>query len=403
MDEKKWKRKLPCRIYDYNYKVGESYYNPQTNYIESRDNLRNKVVPPDCASYAERFATKPFYGSAYGLPYEDYEAALTQPLVQRRSASVGRDRDARDHYDRDDFPSSSRTGRGRERAPERAPRDRRLSFNFGDEEQDKPRSKFSLIDDTDFKVPVSRYVDTDYGFRSSLDKDNLVDNDSFGIPPAMKDSIQKDIVKLEKQFKKADTLERGTGGPRSQQWHEVAYNDPSDQPTRKSSVKRDNVSYRDPTTGATVRKTSYQETSRMESSSKPPRAPPKPSRLLSIEDSSSDFSTLPRPRRRHLSLSDGSNDFDFKVSSRSLRTGGDDVVERKFSGAKKVFDARRAQESDELSSNINKMINKMRKHSLTGDESSFSSRFHRASSLDPDSSSLSRRFSKSSHAYGYSK
>jgi len=397
MDEKKWKRKLPCRIYDYNYKVGESYYTPQTEYIDHRDNLRNKVVPPDCASYAERFATKPFYGSAYGLPYQDYEAALTQPLVQRRrSASAGRG-DVRDR-ERDDVPSSSRTGRGRDPKP----RDRRLSFNFADEEPDMPapRRKFSLIDDTDFKVPVSRYVDSDYGFRSSLDKDNLVDNDSFGIPSAMKDSLQKDIKKLEKQFQKADTLERGTGGPRSQQWHEVAYNDPADQPTRKTSVKRDNVSYRDPATGATVRKTSYQESSRLESSSKPPRAPPKPSRLLSMEDS--DFSALPRPRRRHLSLSDNS-DMDFKVSSRSLRTGGDDVVERKISSAKKVFDARRAVESEELSNNINRMINKMRKHSLSGDEPSYSSRFHRASSLDPDSSSITRRFSKSSHAYGYSK
>lgn len=396
MNEKKWKRKLPYRIYDYNYKVGESYYQPQTEYIDSRDNLRNKVVPPDCASYAERFAAKPIYGSAYGLPYQEHESALAQQLVHRRPSSASR-HDVRDH-DRDNVPSSSRLGREQERAP----RDRKFSFNLGEDEQDKPRRKFSLVDDLDFKVPVSRYVDSDFGFRSSLDRDNLVSDDSMGIPSAMKDSIQRDIKKLEKRFKKADTLERGTGGPRSQQWHEVAYNDRDDKPTRKSSVKCDNVSYRDPATGATVRKASYQETSRRESASKPPRAPPKPSRLLSIEDS--DFKALPRPRRRHLSLSDGDN-IDFKLSSRSTRAGGDDNIERKFSNSKKVFDNRRAIESEELSNNINKMINKMRKHSLTGDEPSYSSRFLRASSMDPDSyGSTTRRQSKSSlYSYGYSK
>lgn len=397
MDEKKWKRKLPYRIYDYNYKVGESYYNPQTQYIEDRDLLRNKVVPPECASYAERFAAKPFYGGAYGLPYDNNRSALDQPLVRRRSVSGSRADRGRD-YEPASTSSAGRLGRDRDRG--RAPRDRRLSFNLDEADLDMPRRKFSLADDLDFKTPISKYVDSDFGFRSSLDRDSLTgERDPIGIPPAMKESIQGDIRKLEKQFEKASKIERGTGGPRAQQWSEVVFNEP-DTPTRKTSVKRDNVSYRDPITGANVRKTSYQETS-SSSSSKPPRAPPKPSRLLSIEDS------MPsRPRRRHFSFSSGDDDnFDFKLSSRSIRGGGDDDIDRKFSSSKKMFDSRRAQESEELTNNINKMLGKMRKHSLTGGNESFSSsRFTRASSLDPEPRSMRSSIrSEKYSSYGVSK
>ncbi|XP_045600902.1 uncharacterized protein [Procambarus clarkii] len=384
MDEKKWKRKLPCRIYDYNYKVGESYYNPQTDYIENRELLRSKVQPPEAASYAERFANKPFYGSARGLPYGEEEAALSQPLVRRRSSSVGRSKEP----EPDDGPRSSRTGRGRER---------KLSFNL-DSPEPEPRRRFSLLDDLDFKIPVKKYIDPDYGFKTNVGKD-LGKVDDFGLNPATKKSIMDDIKNLEKKFKKADAVERGSG-TNAKRWEEVVYNEALDAPGKKT-VKKNEVTYNIPGTGTTVRKSSYQESSKFESS-KPPRAPPKPSRLLSIEDDY-DFKPPRLPRRRNISLSD--DDFKF-TTSRSIKSSFDDD-DKKFRSARKMFDHRKAQESEELSDNINKMIGKMRKHSIGDGDSYKYTRTFRSSSLDPfeNDSRVKARTQARSHqfTYGYSK
>lgn len=387
--EEKWRRKLPYRIYDYNYKVGESYYNPQTSYIEERDNLRKKIDPPECASFAERFATRPFYGRAYGLPYSETQAALNQPLAHPRPRSSSASRGG-SRYDPDDEPASGRSSRGRDRAP----RDRKLSFNLDDEDfPSKPRRRFSLADSLDFKDPISKYIDNDYGFRSSVDKENAAD-DRIGVPTVLSDAIRDDIKKLEKQFRKADTLERGTGGKRGQSWTEVAYNDAFDAPGKKT-VKRENVAYTDPVTGASVRKSSYQQSSRFESS-KPPRAPPRPMRLLSMEDSLSD--SKPRTRRRHVSISGDDQDFKFSSLSsfKSERDSGD-----KFGSSKKLFSDRRAKESEELTGNINRMLDKMRKHSLGElDTSSLNKNRPSFDSLDTPRRTRSVR---SRYSYGYSK
>ncbi|KAK8747808.1 hypothetical protein OTU49_016619 [Cherax quadricarinatus] len=385
MDEKKWKRKLPYRIYDYNYKVGESYYNPQTDYIENRDLLRSKVQPPEAATYAERFASKPFYGTARGLPYGEDEAALSKNLVNRRSSSASRT--SRDH-EPDDIPRSSRLGRGRAK---------NLSFDL-DDAKPEPRRRFSLVDDLDFKDPVKKFIDSDYGFKTSVGK-NLVSDTDFGLNPSAKQSILDGIKNLEKQFKKADAVERGTGS-RAKRWEEVVYNEALDAPGKKT-VKRDEISYKIPGTGTTVRKSSYQETSKFESS-KPPRAPPKPSRLLSLEDDY-DFKVPTRPRRRNFSLSDD----DFKLTTtRSIKSSFDDD-DKKFRSAKKMFDQRKAQESEELSENINKMINRMRKHSVGDTDSYKYTRTVRSSSVDPydnESRVKSRTLARSQNfAYGYSK
>lgn len=369
--------------------MGESYYNPQTSYIEDRDNLRKKVDPPECASFAERFATRPFYGRAYGLPYSESEAAMNQPLAHPRPRSSSASR-GRTRFEPEEEPISGRSSRSRDRAP----RDRKPSFSFDDEDfPSKPRRRFSLADSLDFKDPISKYVDSDFGFRSSVDKENAADN-RIGVPTVLSDAIRDDIKKLEKQFKKADTLERGTGGKRCQSWTEVAYNDAMDLPGKKT-VKRENVAYTDPSTGASVRKSSYQQSSKFESS-KPPRAPPRPMRLLSMEDSMSD--SKPRTRRRHISISGDDQDFNFssRSSFKSERDSGD-----KFSPAKKLFSERRAKESEELTGNINRMLDKMRKHSLGElDTSSLKSIRSPFDSLDTPRRTRSVR---SRFSYGYSK
>lgn len=388
--EEKWRRKLPYRIYDYNYKVGESYYNPQTSYIEDRDNLRKKINPPECANFAERFAARPFYGRAYGLPYGEDQAALNQPLAhpRRRSSSASR---GGSRYEPDDEPASGRSSRSRDRAP----RDRKPSFGFDDEDfASKPRRRFSLADSLDFKDPISKYIDSDYGFRSSLDKENAPE-DRVVIPSVLSEDIRNDIKKLEKQFKKADALERGTGGKRGQSWTEVVYNDALGVPGKKT-VKKENVSFTDPKSGASVRKSSYQQSSRYESS-KPPRAPPRPMRLLSMEDSLSD--SKPRTRRRHISISGG--DDDFKISSRSSFKSESDSGD-KFGSAKKLFNERRAKESEDLTSNINLMLDRMRKHSLSElDTHSLMSNRSPFDSLDAPRRTRSLR--SRNYSYGYSK
>lgn len=389
--EEKWRRKLPYRIYDYNYKVGESYYNPQTSYIEDRDSLQKKEAPPECANFAERFAARPFYGKAYGLPYGDHESYLNRPLAHpRRSSSGSR---GRSRYEPEDEPVPIRTGRGRDRAP----RDRRLSFSFDDEGDEdfmpRPRRRFSLVDDLDFKTPISKYVDSDYGFRSSVGK-NRPTNDKVAIPSVLSDAIRDDIKKLEKQFRKADTLERGTGGRRSKSWTEVVYNDGTEGPGKKV-VRTDNVAYTDPTTGANVRKSSYQQSTKIESS-KPPRAPPRPMRLLSLEDSVSDVK--PRTRRRHVSLSDDGNDFKFSSRSSFKSDSGDN----KFGSSRKMQIERRAKESEDLTSNINMMLDKMRKHSL-GELDTYPLLKNR-SAIDSDGPRRTRSVkSRFASSYGYSK
>ena len=388
--EEKWRRKLPYRIYDYNYKVGESYYKPQTSYIDERDNLRKRSDPPECANFAERFASRPFYGRAYGLPYREQDAAINQPLAHpRRSSSASR---GGSRYEPDDEPSFGRTGRGRDRAP----RERRPSFSFDDDEDftPRPRRRFSLADDLDFKTPVSKYVDSDYGFRSSVGKDRA-SGDKLMIPSVLSDSIKSDIKKLEKQFKKAETLERGTGGNRSQSWTEIVRNDAMDEPGRRT-VKKDSVTFTDPLSGSTVRKSSYQERSKFESS-KPPRAPPRPMRLLSLEDSYSDLKPTTRARRRHLSFSGDDDDFKFSSLSSQKSDSGDD----KFNSSRKMMSQRRAEESEKLTSNINMMLGKMRKHSL-GELDTYPLKNLRTS-FDSDGPRRTRSVKSRLSSYGYSK
>jgi len=94
----KWKPRHHIGIYDYNYKVGESYYNPQTKYINQRPaEARPHDTPPESQTYAERFASNPIYGSAHGLPYAETQSVFRQPVAahtvgtRSRAASLSRD------------------------------------------------------------------------------------------------------------------------------------------------------------------------------------------------------------------------------------------------------------------------------------------------------------------------
>lgn len=382
-EQNKWKRKVPTRIYDYNYKVGESYYNPQKEFIENREFLtQRKAPPPEAQTYAERFASRPFYGKAHGLPYGDEEA---QRPFQRRAASAGRARD-RASRESDDLPSAGpRAGRARDRTLSFNDDDFDLSvkkalknFSLDDDLAAPRRTKFSLDDDSDFRVPVRRAS-------TSIDRDLAAE---FAIRPENKSELMKKFKALEREFEKANAMERGAT---SRKVEHNAWNDELSLPGRRS-VKRDEVSYTDPDTGAKVHKSSYKESSKFESSSsssKPPHLPrpPRPSRLLSV-DSDSDFKVPSRPRNRRISLGDiSSDDMDIRsLASKALghiRDAGADFESKKFRGAREIRDLRRAKESEELTANINKIIKKMRNHD-EGDVNQIKvSRTFRSSSLEP--------------------
>merc|ERR1712121_446233 len=114
-DKAKWKRKLPTRIYDYNFKVSEGYYAPQTEFIETRPLHRNNVPPPEHASYAERYSERPWFGGVKGLPYPETEAAINKPFITPRSASLSRLTTPNRTFEDDDEPVSCRLSRGRSR------------------------------------------------------------------------------------------------------------------------------------------------------------------------------------------------------------------------------------------------------------------------------------------------
>jgi len=94
----KWKPRHHIGIYEYNYQVGESYYKPQTKYIHNRPVEANtSEKPPESRTYAERFASDPYYGTARGLPYAESESVFRQPDALKtvgtrsRAASLSRD------------------------------------------------------------------------------------------------------------------------------------------------------------------------------------------------------------------------------------------------------------------------------------------------------------------------
>jgi len=353
-DKKKWNRRLAPHIYDYNYKVGESYYTPQTSYIEARDLIQSRRPPPGAMSYAERYHENPIYGSARGLPYDSSQSELSKPLASRRAQSASRAR-SRDR-EVDDVTSDSRLGRSK---------DRKVSFNVDDY-----RSKFKIDDALNFQEPIRRYT------RKS---EKIAGEEDFDIKPKVKEELENEFQRIKKEFRKADSLERGSV-PKTTQYEETVYNSDLGVPGRRS-VKREEVSYTLPPSGSKVRKSSYTETSKFESS-RPPRAP-KPSRLGSLDDDL-DFKLPSRTSRlRKFSTSEIDDDeFNLKYQiprpNSRKRTIED---ETKFHQGLSLREQRRAQESEQLSANISNLIDKMKNHEIE-DGYKFT-RTIRSSSLDP--------------------
>jgi len=356
-DKKKWQRRLAPHIYDYNYKVGESYYNPQTNYIENRDLLRSRETPPEAQSFAERYANRPIYGKTRGLPYDSHRSELSKPLASRRAQSVGR-ASSRDR-DYDDYAPSSRQGRDRER---------KVSFNVDDFLQ-----KLSVDDDLKFQEPIRRYP------KSSK---KIAGEEDFDINPKVKQELEEEFKRIKKEFKKADSLERGSV-PRTTQFEETTYNSDLGVPGRRN-VRHEEVNYTLPPTGTKVKKSTHVESSKYEST-RPPRAP-KPSRFTSIDDDL-DFKMPTRSSRlRKFSISDMDDDDSFSSkyqlskpsSSRQHRSVEED---KNFQQGLSLRERRRAEESEELSSHISSLVNKIKNHD--GEGGYKFTRTIRASSLDP--------------------
>jgi len=327
---------VPTRIYDYNYRCGESYYSPQTDYISDREVLRRPTQqPPEAATFAERFAAKPFYGSAHGLPYDDAQSVRNLPPPRRSvSASRGdRSRERGGGREPEEAPRLSRTPR---------PRERRISFKdepdlgLSDAVKDIMNgfddAKFSLDDDTLFNAP------TRYATRKDKDDFNSA-ADQFLIKPHDKAEIQNKLKQIQDDFRKADEMHRGRSLPRTVDWTANGDDIELSIPQRRSSVKL-------PKSGKKLHTSKKEITIE---SLKPPKGPRTTvQKKISISHTDEDdFKLPPLPRSRRQSVSEMEDVAKFM----------DD--ERRFRNARELRKERKAQESKELTDNINRMIKKI--------------------------------------------
>lgn len=387
-DNKKWHRRLAPHIYDYNYKYGESYYNPQTEYLDGRDVFHSRQKPPEAATYAERWHSKPIYGSVRGLPYEEYDSELSKPLCDRRARSLNRagSRDRAGSRNRASsrdpeihLPSAaSRLSRGRER-----------KISFGDEDYLSKLPELSSdikllrnkVESGDYKT--KRIVDDEFNFqvaptRYRKSTEHLGSEEDFKIRPKLREDLEKEFSRIKNEFKKADSMERGSVVPRTTEYEHSVYDSNLDA-LGKRRVKREEASYTLPPSGAKVHKSSYSETTKFESS-KPPRTS-KAISTTSLDDL--DFKMPRRSRHQLIKHSTLDNDDDDNLEDFGLKQFKEKSAqeEKKFRETLALRERRRQEESNELSSNIHGLIKKMRDHDL-GDEVKFT-RTIRASSLDP--------------------
>jgi len=350
-DKSKWKRKLPTRIYDYNFKVSEGYYAPQTEFIETRPLHRTHVAPPEHASYAERYAQRPWFGGVQGLPYPETEAAMYKPLLKPRAASLSRLSTPTRTFEDDDEPVSSRLSRGRSRLG----------------------SVSRLDDDDDFYTP-----------------NNVQDID-----------VKEELRRINEKLNSAKLKPGLPVGPRSyvdtpritqSEWRRrnpyLPLND-------TSSVN--NVLARPPLppSSSIIRKSSINYETQVES--KPPLSfrtrRPSVSSVTFDDDDDEDIdissSYVRKPRSRNISFSD-SNDMPPRPPSTNRLI---EENQRRGFNAQQMADARRLQASEELSGYINRKLERLDNLSSTLPEkvdvphhTAYSRRI-RASSMDPYQSS----------------
>jgi len=349
-DTSKWKRKLPTRIYDYNFKVSEGYYAPQTEFIETRPLRRVNVAPPEHASYAERYAQRPWFGGVQGLPYPETEAAMYKPLLKPRSASLSRLSTPTRTFEDDDEPVSSRLSRGRSRL----------------------------------------------GSVSRLD-----DDDCYTSPNSLQDvDVKEELRRINEQLHSAKLKPGLPVGPRSyvdtpritqSEWRRrnqfLPLNDAS---SVENLLARPPL----PRSGSTFRKSSFNIETKVES--RPPlslrtRRASVGSVAFDDDDEDIDYSTpiMRKPRSRNISFSDSSDMPPRPPSTNRLI----EENERKHFNAQQMADARRLQASEELSDYINRKLNKLSNISSAPlrevdvpHKTAFSRRI-RSSSMDPYGSS----------------
>jgi len=347
-DKSKWKRKLPTRIYDYNFKVSEGYYAPQTEFIETRPLRRVNVAPPEHASYAERYAQRPWFGGVQGLPYPETEAAMYKPLLKPRSASLSRLSTPTRTFEDDDEPVSSRLSRGRSRL----------------------------------------------GSVSRLD-----DDDCYTSPNSLQDvDVKEELRRINEQLHSAKLKPGLPVGPRSyvdtpritqSEWRRRnKYLPLNDTSSVENVLARPPI----PPSMSSVRKSSINIETKVES--KPPLS--FRSRRASVtfdddDDEDIDYSStfVRKPRSRNISFSD-SNDMPPRPPSTNRLI---EENQRRSFNAQQMADGRRLQASEELSGYINRKLERLDNLSSTLPEkvdvpyNTAYSRRIRASSIDPYQSS----------------
>lgn len=349
-DDAKWKRRTPSRIYDYNYKVSEGYYKPQTDFMSSRSLNRNREVPPEHQSYAERYASNPWYGGTRGLPYNDSKAAMNEPMLKladrhMRSSSLLRDMKKEEE---EDIPLNLRASRRKKKFEE-------------EEEKLGIRPRFS------------RTISWDSGTNLKTDLSSKINQRIRNLDDELHRSTRTALL--------ADTPSK---------W---SYD--LDRPT--SRIRHKEESYSLPS-GGSVRRSSHTESRyQSSSSSKPPIIP---SRKISFSDevaqfkprmrlhSGGDYAALPRSSRRT------SVDYDDEETSSSLYT----------SKAGKLREERRMRESRELAENVTNLVEKMRIKDIDPEGAYNITRSSRSSSVDRrhrgGDQPRSRRGSQGNFVYG---
>jgi len=358
-DKSKWKRKLPTRIYDYNFKVSEGYYAPQTEFIETRPLHRAQVTPPEHASYAERFVERPWYGGVKGLPYSERDSVLNNPpIIRPRSASMSRLTTPTRTFQEDEEPISGRLSRGRSRLGS-----------------------------------VSRlYPDND-------------DDDLYTTNDLQEFDVKEELRKINEQLHTAKVKPGLPVAPRSyvdtpritqSEWRRRNKYLPLNEPTSSRYSSMENISTRPPLppSSSTIRKSSISIESTFEE--KPPvslrsrRAASIGSGVFDDADDDNDdidiSSTITRrPRSRNISFSD-SNDKPPRPPSTNRLI---EENQRKHFNAQHMADARRLMASEELSGYIDRKLSKLDnlpnatlKEVDVPHKTAYSRRI-RASSLDP--------------------
>jgi len=351
---------------------------------------RDKVAPPEHASYAERFAERPWYGGVKGLPYSESESVLNNPIIRPRSASMSRLTTPTRTFEEDGEPIlSSRLSRGRSRLGSVSRLDDDDAYNSNNLEQLDIKEELRKINEQlhTAKVlpglPISprSYVDTpritqsEWRRRNKFlplhDKTSSMENISTRPPlPPASSTIRKSSFSIESKVETRPPLSLRSRRPSIGR---DAYDD--DEPpvslrTRRASIG--SVAYDDDDdidiSPNIMRKSRSRNISFSDSDDKPPR-PPSTNRL--IEEN-----------------------------------------QRKHFNAQQMADARRLMASEELSSYINRKLSRLDNLPNTNlsevdvpHKTAYSRRI-RSSSVDPYSSgynSESTGTSSRNFVWGYCK